>query len=369
MNVQATQPQQPGDGMFAQMESLVKAESMAYVMFERRDVEKMTQFLTDFGLILLTTVDDVCYFRGHGTVPWLVSIAPSTEDRFVGLGLTVATEADLHVLASTTGVAIELADGPAGGKRVRLTDPEGLVVDAVYGAKPLTPLPTRREKIQVNTPLDDARINSGVRPPLEPSAIFRFGHVVLQRPDFMRSASWYMRHFGFIPSDIQTLENGQPVLGFFRLNRGAVPSDHHSIAILGAAPASMLHVSFQTFDIDSVGQGHQYLRARGWTPFWGIGRHRLGSQIFDYWKDPVGNEWEHYADGDVFDAEQPTGYQTFSRGTLWAWGDDLPDSMRPDLKLDDIPKVHAAGGFGDVPLDQITEFMRAMLVKPRPWLK
>ena len=39
---------------------------------------------------------------------------------------------------------------------------------------------------------------------------------------------------------------------------------------------------------------------------WGIGRHVLGSQLFDYWFDPDGFEYEHYTDGDVFTADHET---------------------------------------------------------------
>jgi hypothetical protein len=29
--------------------------------------------------------------------------------------------------------------------------------------------------------------------------------------------------------------------------------------------------------------GHDWLEKKGWTNCWGVGRHLLGSQIFDYW--------------------------------------------------------------------------------------
>jgi hypothetical protein len=178
-----------------------------------------------------------------------------------------------------------------------------------------------------------------------------------------------MRHLGLIASDIQFLEDGKPALGFFRLDRGTTPADHHSVALISGPAVGMLHVSFETLDLDSLGQGHRYLKERGWTPYWGIGRHELGSQLFDYWKDPVGDEWEHYADGDVMDAAHPTAYHPFRLGSLWTWGDDLPDSMRPKLRVEDIPQIHAAGGFGDLPLDTATALMKAMLVAPRSWMK
>ena len=64
---------------------------------------------------------------------------------------------------------------------------------------------------------------------------------------------------------------------------------------------------------DAVGMGQRVLRDRGWKHAWGIGRHILGSQIFDYWQDPWGDKHEHYCDGDLFTADQPTGVHPVSR--------------------------------------------------------
>jgi hypothetical protein len=348
---------------------ILRADAMAYVMFRRRDLEEMDRFLRDFGLLPQPGPGSTRYYRGHGPAPFLVAIEPAPEDGFVGFGVRAKTRAELVHLSTVKTLPIEAAEGPGGGERVRLIAPDGLVVDVIHGAAEAEPLPTRTSLTPTNTPAVKARVNAGVRTPLEPSPIFKLGHVVLQRPDFDAAADWYMEHLGLIASDVQVLANGAPAMGFFRLDRGPEPADHHSLAILGGPAPGLLHVSFETFDIEAVGQGHQYLRARGWTPFWGVGRHALGSQVFDYWKDPVGVEWEHYADGDVMDASHPTGYHRFSRGTLWTWGDDLPDALRPDLSADDIPAIHAAGGFGPMPLERVDALMRALLIPPRPWMR
>lgn len=50
-----------------------------------------------------------------------------------------------------------------------------------------------------------------------------------------------------------------------------------------AIKAHVHHSSFETNDFDTQALGHDYLRSKGWTNCWGLGRHVLGSQIFDYW--------------------------------------------------------------------------------------
>ena len=46
------------------------------------------------------------------------------------------------------------------------------------------------------------------------------------------------------------------------------------------------------FDVQSL--GHQWLSGKGYELSWGLGRHVLGSQIFDYWYDPSRFILEHY---------------------------------------------------------------------------
>lgn len=52
----------------------------------------------------------------------------------------------------------------------------------------------------------------------------------------------------------------------------------------------------------------------------GVGRHILGSQVFDYWQDPWGDKHEHYCDGDMFTADVATGIHEVSREAMSQWG-------------------------------------------------
>jgi hypothetical protein len=55
------------------------------------------------------------------------------------------------------------------------------------------------------------------------------------------------------------------------------------VAEPGDKPAHVHHTSFEVNDFDSQTIGHDWLRSKKWTNCWGVGRHILGSQIFDYW--------------------------------------------------------------------------------------
>ena len=48
--------------------------------------------------------------------------------------------------------------------------------------------------------------------------------------------------------------------------------------------------SFEVIDADAVGMGKRSDARTRMAPAWGMGRHILGSQIFDYWGDPWGDQ-------------------------------------------------------------------------------
>jgi hypothetical protein len=180
-------------------------------------------------------------------------------------------------------------------------------------------------------------VNATVRAPAEPPEVLRLGHVVLEVADYQATAAWYTKHFGLIPSDVQILPDGSPAVTFFRLDLGSTPADHHTLAMVQGFAALFGHAAFEVVDADAVGMGQRVLRERGYTHAWGIGRHILGSQVFDYWCDPWGAKHEHYCDGDVFTAEVPTGISPVNREAMAQWGPRMPASFTtPSLSLKNI---------------------------------
>ena len=64
------------------------------------------------------------------------------------------------------------------------------------------------------------------------------------------------------------------------------------------------HVSYEVSSLDDVWKGHMQLKTKAefknerYEIAWGVGRHVLGSHIYDYWHDPYGHVHEHMSDGD-----------------------------------------------------------------------
>jgi catechol 2,3-dioxygenase-like lactoylglutathione lyase family enzyme len=207
---------------------------------------------------------------------------------------------------------------------VTVYDPDGLPVHVVYGIQPAEPLPMRNP-VPINHAREKHRLGSGQRLQKGPAQILRLGHALFFVSDFQRTFEWYQTTFGMLPSDY--IHDGEPenrLGGFLRCDRGNRWTDHHTIAIFNAPRAKIHHVSFEIQDFDAQYLSHEWLRSRGYRPLWGIGRHLLGSQIFDYWYDPYGNIVEHFTDGDLFRADKPVETHPAGPGSLYQWGPEVP---------------------------------------------
>ena len=121
---------------------------------------------------------------------------------------------------------------------------------------------------------------------------------------------------------IQLVKNdeGKIFTVFYRLARGKEVVDHHSFFFFEGPEYHVHHSSYETHDFDSQVLGHDWLREKGYDNCWGVGRHVMGSQIFDYWYDPGRFIMEHYVDGDLLDDTEETHVSVASPNTLYIWG-------------------------------------------------
>jgi catechol 2,3-dioxygenase-like lactoylglutathione lyase family enzyme len=311
-----------------------KAQGLAYLVFERPDLDLAERFLNDFGLRTVLKTHDELYLRGSDTSAYCYRVQRGPQARFAGFGLKVATRNDLIALSQCCrGGPIEKSERPGGGEMLALTDPSGFSVEVVWGQQRAQPL-AHREPLAFNEPEQPARINAFQRPPVSPPEVLKLGHVVLEVADFQATCGWYTKHLGFIPSDVQVLPDGSPAVTFLRLDLGDAPADHHTLALAQGFMPLYSHSAYEVVDTDAVGMGQRVLRERGWKHAWGMGRHILGSQIFDYWQDPWGAKHEHYCDGDVLTANLRTGVHPVSRAAMSQWGPAMPASFtKPKLTL------------------------------------
>ena len=60
---------------------------------------------------------------------------------------------------------------------------------------------------------------------------------------------------------------------------------------------------------------------------WGIGRHVLGSQVYDYWADPWGRVHEHWADSDRLNLANGSNLIAAEEALRSQWGERPPEKF------------------------------------------
>jgi len=272
-----------------------------YVRFSVRDLAKQQMFLEAFGMAT-SLKNDVLIGRGTSAHPYIY-VATQGEDRFLGMGFAAESQADLERIAGIDGAEIEpISDLPGEGYRARLEDPDGFAVDIVYAVDSVPELQVTPRN-GFNNAKESARIGERAVLSTETHIVKRLGHCVINVTDFRASEAWYKKRVGFITSDEIFMGDESQTLGaFFRVNRGRTFVDHHTMFMVGTGEPGFNHAAFEVFDWDTLMQGHDRLKAAEYEHRWGVGKHLLGSQVFDYWRDPHGFTLEHFTDGDLLNA-------------------------------------------------------------------
>jgi catechol 2,3-dioxygenase-like lactoylglutathione lyase family enzyme len=301
---------------------MIKVKDVAYGRLRVPDLDAMEEFLTDFGMRRAARTKTRLYMRGTGSAHHLHISEQGEQPGLIGFAFYAKSENDLNVIAKAPGAsAIESLDEPGGGKRVRLTDPNGFQIEVVHGIETVdTAAPKRQAMNWRDAPVERTEV---YRVAKGPSHVKRMGHAVLDVPDVVKTVSWYREMFGLIQSDDVYDGAKDNIVGSFnRTDCGTEYVDHHVFFCRREPVARLNHLSFEVADIDDVFVGHEYLKARGkYQHFWGIGRHLLGSQVFDYWRDPWGHVHEHWTDSDRLNAG--------SGSALWQAGDALTNQWGP----------------------------------------
>ncbi|KCZ87917.1 VOC family protein [Hyphomonas johnsonii] len=311
---------------------IIKVRDVIFPRLQAPDLDAMEAFLLDFGMLRARRTQDTLYMRGAGAAPF-VHVTHLGPAGFRGFAFEAASREDLEKIAASDGFSkIEELDSPGKGWRTVAIDPIGLEVEVVFGIEQAPPSEAiEARKLNMGTRFQ--RIGEAQRIGRGPSRIKRFGHLQLNVPDPQASFTWYHERFGILISDTIDLAPNTPVAMFNRCDKGGEPADHHTILFTNSASTTnaipgLNHVSWEVFDFDDVLAGHEYLEAKKRTAEWGVGRHLLGSQVFDYWSDPWGHIHEHWTDGDQLDASTPAGSHGLHDAAASQWGPDVPESYR-----------------------------------------
>ena len=302
-----------------------KVSEFVYGRLQSPDLDQAETFLSEFGMVRAARTMTALYMRGTDPAHH-IHITELGEPRFLGLGFAVSDPDDLKRLAQLPGVSgIESIDEPGGGRRVRLTDPDGHRVEIVRSMEAVKALDVPRQA--VNSGAHRPRNGEFQRPPRGPSHVKRLGHGVMMTTDLRRKVAWYRDTLGFLASDDVYAGTPDNLIGSFnRLDRGESFVDHHVFFCIQGKKAGLNHLAFEVQDVDDVMIGHNHLRQKGYAHVWGVGRHELGSHIYDYWQDPWGRVHEHWTDTDTLNSHAlPDLHGTDALNG--PWGEPIPPSF------------------------------------------
>lgn len=303
----------------------IKVRDLAYGRIRSPDLDAEEAFLTAFGMVRTARTPTALYMRGTDPVHH-IHVTEKGDPAFIGFAWVASSEDDLKAIAKFPGASgIENIDEPGGGKRVRLKEPNGYTIEIVHGIEPVQPIHVNRQAINsAQAPLN--RAGEVIRFPEGPSTVKRIGHAVLGSPKNQETVRWFRETLGLIGSDDVYAGEKENIIGqFSRVDAGDEFVDHHAFFCMRNERAGLNHFSFEVQDIDDVFMGHEYLNGLGkYEHMWGIGRHLLGSQVYDYWADPWGRVHEHWADTDRLNVHNGGNLVSAEEGLRSQWGTRPP---------------------------------------------
>jgi hypothetical protein len=306
----------------------VKVRDIAFGRLQAPDLDAMEEFLTNFGMARAARTADALYMRGTDPSHH-IHVTHKGPAKFVGLAWHAPSEDALKEAAKLPGAsAVETIDEPGGGRRVRLKEPNGYQIEIVHGIETPASIPVRYQHI--NSGVDPIkRAGETMRLRKGPSQVKRIAHGVIASPDVLGTTKWFRENLGLVRSDDVYIGSHDNILGTFsRADCGDDYVDHHAFFCFKHDHAGLNHLSFEVHDIDDVFLGHEHLNRIGkYEHLWGIGRHLLGSQVYDYWADPWGRGHEHWADSDRLNAKNGGNLVPIEEGLASQWGEQPPEKF------------------------------------------
>lgn len=312
-------------------EPIIRIRDIAWIRLRSPDLDLQEEYLTTFGLQRVERTANALYMRGTDPVHH-IHITEKGDPAVLRIGFWANSLDDLHKLSKEGegASAVEDIDEPGGGKRVRIKEFNGMELEVVWGVEGAQPLPVETHVLNAGY-AKTARPGKLLRVDHRPSQVKRIGHVVISTPEIEKSVAWAQKHLGIVASDEVHAEGNPDFLlaSFNRVDAGPEYVDHHVMMFGRHASTGMNHVSFEVQDIDDLATGHDAMMQKyADLHLWGLGRHTLGAQIFDYWRDPWGRVHEHWTDTDMLNNQHEYRLHPKSTGLHSQWGPQAPQAFR-----------------------------------------
>lgn len=269
------------------------------------------EFYRDFGLTPRDAPDAVRLDAANGVAGYLHE-GSRKHLHHLTFGIDADAAAEFQNRLQVEGIALTDAPrGVANGDGFWLRDPDGNLIQVAA-------LPRRSPAGKSH--MDVRIVEEGERGAPEDAGEVRphrLGHVLLFTPDPLRLVAFYERALGLRLSD-----RSGDIVAFMHSPYG---SDHHVLAFGRSDRPGFHHASFELDGIDKIGMAAMRMSERGHREGWGFGRHYIGSNYFQYVRDPWGSFAEYFCDIDYIPAGcawQPRDVPP--ERALFVWGPQPP---------------------------------------------
>ncbi|WP_424192007.1 VOC family protein [Ampullimonas aquatilis] len=281
------------------------------------DLAEAEKFMLAFGL-RVDRKDDELHVRASASEHvWLKAVEGSKKSfEYLSVG---CFDVDFDQICKQVIEAggIEAAPHIAGSSNgFWFRDPDGTLLQLQIAAKMMPDSKAEMENGSVAAGIQGAAFRSSMQK-ISPT---RLAHMLLFTPDVKRAIVFYEKGLG-----VKVADSSQDIVAFTYARHGC---DHHLIAFLKSNGRGIHHSSWDIPGLEKLGVGSAQMRKAGYTHQWGVGRHVLGSNYFDYIQDSFGKWWEYSCHIDYI----PSGFHWEGgdhdpENSLYLWGPDLPSDF------------------------------------------
>ena len=191
-------------------------------------------------------------------------------------------------------------------------------------AGPKKTLDAKQSMLDLNVP-SNVR-GAPARSKARKAAPTRLSHIAMFTSDVSRAVDFYTRAVG-----LRLADRSGEIIAFTYGRHG---SDHHLLAFLKGGGGGLHHSSWDLPSVEDLGLGNTQMREAGYNRHWGLGRHVLGSNYFNYVQDLFGQWWEYSAHIDYIEKDAKWSVADFaSEDALYLWGPDLPSDFASNTEM------------------------------------
>ena len=309
---------------------LAAVHSLDHVGFDVPDLEEARRFYETFGLDVQDGTDPAgskrLEVRAHGDPrAWLFIGQSKTARKKLGWLSFGAYEEDMPAIHARLDKLAKRVAAPS------TREPHAMFYEGPHGVVLEVRATPKRTVDQPDSPVHRPRDNARGAPLRSKSWAVkptRLSHALVFSPDIAETVAFYTEALGLRVSD------DSPGIVFLHTPHGG---DHHLVAFARSTSSGLHHVSWSVPSFDDVGLGAMQMSEKGYVRGWGVGRHVLGSNYFQYVRDPWGSYSEYSFDIDHIpsDLDWPASSQSPEDG-FYLWGPNVPEDFVTNYEDADV---------------------------------